>query len=66
MGLKQKKVESATAASFKPGDRVRHKVFKDGTIVSVTPMGNDALLEIDFDSKGRKKIMANYAALQKL
>ena len=29
-------------------------------------MGNDALLEIEFDSKGLKKIMANYAALQKI
>ena len=42
------------------------RVFKDGTIVKVTPMGNDALLEIDFDSKGLKKIMANYAGLTKL
>ena len=53
-------------ASFAPGDRVRHKVFKDGTIVSVQPMGNDALLEIDFDSKGKKKLMANYAGLKKI
>ena len=66
VGLRQKKMENATSASFKPGERVRHKVFKDGTVVKVTPMGNDALLEIDFDSKGMKKIMANYAALIKL
>ena len=66
VGLRQKKVDSAKSDSFTVGERVRHKVFKDGTIVKVTPMGNDALLEIDFDSKGLKKIMANYAALQKL
>ena len=66
VGLRQKKVDSAKSDSFTVGERVRHKVFKDGTVVKVTPMGNDALLEIDFDSKGLKKIMANYAALQKL
>ncbi|MBQ9901462.1 MAG: UvrD-helicase domain-containing protein [Clostridia bacterium] len=66
VGLRQKQMESATSASFKPGERVRHKVFKDGTVVKVTPMGNDALLEVDFDSKGLKKIMANYAALVKI
>ena len=66
VGLRQKKMESAHSAGFKPGDRVRHKIFKDGTVTKVTPMGNDALLEIDFDTKGPKKIMANYAALTKL
>ena len=66
VGLRQKEVESTKSVSFTPGDRVRHKIFKDGTIVKVTPMGNDALLEIDFDSKGLKKIMANYAAIKKI
>ena len=66
VGLRQKKVDSVKCSSFAPGDRVKHKIFKEGTVVKVTPMGNDALLEIDFDSKGLKKIMANYAALKKL
>ena len=66
VGLRQKKVQASSSASFRPGERVRHKIFKDGTVVKVTPMGNDALLEVDFDSKGLKKIMANYAGLQKL
>ena len=66
VGLRQKQMDSAKAVAFAPGDRVKHKIFKEGTVVKVTPMGNDALLEIDFDSKGLKKIMANYAALQKI
>ena len=65
-GEAEQKISHAHAAAFSPGERVRHKVFKDGTIVKVTPMGNDALLEIDFDSKGLKKVMANYAGLTKL
>ena len=66
VGLRQKQVNSVKSAGFAPGDRGKHKIFKEGTVVKVTPMGNDALLEIDFDSKGLKKIMANYAALVKL
>lgn len=65
-GLRQQKIANTKSAVFTPGERVRHKVFKDGTIVKVTPMGNDALLEVNFDSKGVKKIMANYAGLQKI
>lgn len=65
-GAEEQKISHTQAASFSVGERVRHKVFKDGTVVKVTPMGNDALLEIEFDSKGLKKIMANYAGLQKL
>lgn len=65
-GEAQQKLSHAKAAAFTPGERVKHKVFKEGTIVKVTPMGNDALLEIDFDSKGLKKVMANYAGLVKI
>ena len=43
-----------------------HKVFGAGAILSLTPMGGDTLLEVDFDKVGIKKIMANFAKLQKL
>jgi DNA helicase-2/ATP-dependent DNA helicase PcrA len=32
-------------------------------ILGVTPMGNDTLLEIAFDTVGTKKIMAGFAKL---
>ncbi|HIW73886.1 MAG TPA: UvrD-helicase domain-containing protein [Firmicutes bacterium] len=54
---------SASPAAWKPGDLVGHKVFGAGKILSVTPMGNDSLLEIAFEGIGKKKIMANYARL---
>ena len=41
-------------------------MFGPGTVVKVTPMAGDALLEIDFDSIGTKKIMANFTPLVKL
>ena len=52
--------------SYAVGERVRHKVFGDGMILSVQPMGNDMLLEIAFDERGTKKIMAGFARLQKI
>ena len=51
---------------LKAGDRVRHKTFGEGSVVRVTPMGNDTLLEIAFDGFGTKKLMANFAPLEKL
>ncbi|MBQ5335482.1 MAG: UvrD-helicase domain-containing protein [Oscillospiraceae bacterium] len=62
----RKTADSGTAASFSAGDRVRHGSFGEGTVLSVTPMGGDCLLEIVFDKVGTKKIMANYARLRKL
>lgn len=48
------------------GDRVLHKIFGEGTILSVTPMSNDAMLEIAFDKVGTKKIMANFTKPKKI
>ena len=60
----RKKAQASTASnSYKPGQRVNHKTFGDGMIVSVTPMGNDTMLEIAFDTVGTKKIMSGYAKL---
>ena len=49
-----------------PGETVKHKVFGNGMIISSVSVGNDSLLEISFDSVGTKKIMANFAKLEKL
>ena len=52
--------------SFASGDRVSHKVFGEGTVLTVKPMSNDNLLEIAFDKAGTKKIMANFAKVEKI
>ena len=52
------------AEKFSVGDSVVHKTFGIGMILSVSPMGNDTLLEIAFDTVGTKKLMANFARLQ--
>jgi len=53
-------------ADFNVGDTVRHKSFGTGVILSLKPMGNDVLMEIAFDKAGTKKVMANFARLEKI
>ncbi|MCR5552142.1 MAG: UvrD-helicase domain-containing protein [Oscillospiraceae bacterium] len=48
---------------FRSGDSVVHNVFGRGMVLSVVKMGNDALLEIAFDEKGTKRLMAKTAAV---
>ncbi|MBQ6540803.1 MAG: UvrD-helicase domain-containing protein [Oscillospiraceae bacterium] len=47
---------------FRALDRVRHKAFGEGTITRVTAMGADALVEIEFDGIGKKRLMLKSAA----
>ena len=53
---------TAPKQSFVQGEMVNHTTFGRGMILSVTPMGGDALLEIAFDDSGTKKLMAKYAS----
>lgn len=61
----QNSAAKKTAAKFSTGDTVFHKTFGTGKILSASPMGNDTLLEIAFEKSGTKKLMANFAPLQK-
>lgn len=53
---------AAKPVNYSVGARVRHKIFGEGTILSVTDMANDSMLEIGFDQVGTKKVMANFAS----
>lgn len=55
-----------TGVTYNVGDTVRHKTFGTGVILSNKPMGNDNLLEVAFDRAGTKKLMANFAKLEKI
>lgn len=52
--------------SFKSGDKVSHGTFGEGIIMSSTSIGNDNMLTIDFSKVGMKRLMANYAKLEKI
>ena len=64
---KMKNTPQPTAfASFAVGERVKHNIFGEGTIAEVVPMGNDAMMTIEFDKRGSKKLMRNNAKLNKI
>ena len=53
---------AASLPAFQKGDAVVHKAFGKGMVLSVQPMGGDALIEIAFDSVGTKRLMLRSAA----
>ena len=57
---------AAVYESFTAGDRIRHNVFGDGTVTEVKEMGNDAMITINFDTRGVKRIMRNNAKVAKI
>ena len=49
------------AASCRCVTGTRHNAFGDGMVLSVRPMGGDALVEVAFDKIGTKKLMLKAA-----
>ena len=49
---------------LKPGLRVRHPHFGEGTVLSVEPLEDDAKLVVRFNSVGRKTLRAKFAKLE--
>lgn len=64
--IPKKSAPVGAGQTFKPGDRLKHSAFGEGTVITATPMGNDTMLEIAFDSVGTKRIMQNYTKVEKL
>jgi DNA helicase-2/ATP-dependent DNA helicase PcrA len=52
---------------FKPGDRVRHDKFGEGTILKSEMQEDTEFVEVQFDSKfGKKRLSMDFAKLEKL
>ena len=67
--LASKKIEQAKkniSIDYEVGERVKHNIFGEGTVLSVKKISNDSMLEIAFEKVGTKKLMANFAKIQKL
>ena len=60
------KKPAAAAQSYSVGETVKHKAYGTGVILGMQKMANDTMLEIAFEKVGTKKIMANYAKLEKV
>ena len=56
--------DTSDNVTYVAGQVVEHRTFGKGMILKVTPMGNDNLLEIAFDTVGTKKLMAKFAKLK--
>jgi DNA helicase-2/ATP-dependent DNA helicase PcrA len=50
---------------FVKGERVAHGTFGSGTVLEVSGFGPDLKVTVNFDSVGRKKLLARYADLEK-
>ena len=53
---------AAPRMDLQPGEMVAHDAFGRGMVLSVRPMGGDAMLEVDFDKVGTKRLMLKMAA----
>lgn len=60
------KGQDADIDGLKEGDRVIHKKFGEGVILSKVAEGNDFRLEIEFDGYGMKRLMASFAPLKRV
>lgn len=65
-GFSMRETAQKNTVTFSVGDAVSHRVFGNGMVISLKPMGNDVLMEIAFDKVGTKKIMANMGAVKKI
>ena len=52
--------------NYKAGDRVRHVKFGEGIVISIDANGTSKEVTVDFDSFGRRVLMAAFAKLTKI
>ena len=52
-------------ADLKPGDRVMHRLFGEGTILKVTEERGGLSVEVLFKSAGKKTLDPSFAKLEK-
>jgi DNA helicase-2/ATP-dependent DNA helicase PcrA len=51
--------------TLRPGERVSHATFGSGKVVDVVGFGDDLKVTVDFESVGRKRLLARYAGLER-
>lgn len=56
----------ADKVNWKAGDKVTHKKWGQGTVVSVSGTGNDMELKIAFPQEGIKQLLASFAPIKKV
>ena len=62
IAYRQPSPKPAAMLQLRKGDMVKHSAFGSGMVLTVQPMGGDALLEIAFDNVGTKRLMLKAAS----
>ncbi|GAB4465505.1 MAG: hypothetical protein OHK0029_36190 [Armatimonadaceae bacterium] len=57
---------ATTGTVFKIGEKVKHAVFGNGTVLSCVGEGDEAQVTVAFPNVGVKKLVAGYARLEKV
>ena len=52
--------------AFAPGDRVFHRIWGEGTVISIAGQEEDALITVAFPDQGFKSLSLRYAPLKKV
>jgi len=63
---KREKTEPHTAGDYSVGDRVKHSKFGEGMVVSIKPDTAGDIIVVAFPDVGIKKLLAEYAGLEKV
>lgn len=58
-------IQKKPNATYSIGDKVSHKVFGDGIVSQIKGEGDDTELDIVFHTAGPKRLLANFAPLEK-
>jgi len=65
-GQRRAKESTPVMGQFKIGDRVHHRTFGEGTVVSIKMQDNDEEVTVAFPGKGIKRLLTSLAPLKKL
>lgn len=60
------KVSTPSNAAFNAGERVRHRVFGEGTVQRIYRENDNDKIDILFDQTGKKTLLLTYAKLEKI
>ena len=56
--------DQSVPEGLRPGIRVRHPKFGEGTVISIEPLDDDTKLVVRFNSVGQKTLRAKFAKLE--
>jgi DNA helicase-2/ATP-dependent DNA helicase PcrA len=63
---RESKLAARPSGQFSIGDRVQHKAFGEGTVISVKDSGGEEMVAVAFPGKGIKQLLTSIAPLEKI